>query len=114
MSELESRAFRARFEPRLYEELREVSKLRRSSINQFVIAAVRAHLRQVRGELIAEYSGTLEKLQEYRRRDPDFEHAMAAFVEAELAGEDPAEGRVVESVAPLSSAEERLDDIFED
>ena len=44
---------------------------------------------------------TLEDLRAHRKRDPNFERAIAEFVEAEITAEDdPAEGRVVTQAAP--------------
>lgn len=109
------RAFKARFEPELYEELQTVSELSRSSINHIVNAAVRLHLQQSRAALIAEYQEALARLQEYSRRDPDFEQAILGLVDAEAkAEEDPAEGRVVDaSGSKRSESKHRLEDIFD-
>ena len=39
---------------------------------------------------------SLSKLRAYRKKDPGFKRAMAAFVEAEATVKDPLEGEVVE------------------
>ena len=39
---------------------------------------------------------SLARLKAYRKRDPGFREAIAAFVEAEATFEDPVEGRVTE------------------
>jgi hypothetical protein len=50
----------------------------------------------------ADLETTLGRLREYRGADPGFESAIAEFVqaEAELAGEDPAEGGAAPAVGP--------------
>lgn len=114
MSARPLRAFKARFDPELYEEIQTVSKLQRSSINQFVTTAVKIHLRESRNELITQYRSNLEKLVEYASKDPDFEAALTAFAAAETEFEDPLEGQAVESPrAEPSPADRQLEDIFE-
>jgi len=43
---------------------------------------------------------TLEDLRAHRKRDPNFERAIAEFVDAEVTQDDPAEGRVVRRPDP--------------
>lgn len=44
---------------------------------------------------------TLEALRAYRKNDPNFERAIADYVEAEASlKDDPAEGRRVEDIGP--------------
>jgi hypothetical protein len=52
------------------------------------------------GEAQGDLELTLEDLRAYRKRDPDFERAIAEFIEAEATEDDPAEGRVVTQAAP--------------
>jgi hypothetical protein len=52
---------------------------------------------------------TLDRLREYRKRDPEFKRAMAACAEAEaVLGDDPLDGEIGEFVdghfEPLSSS----------
>ena len=105
------RAFKARFDPELYEELQTVAELTRCSINQFVNNAVRAHLKQTRGALVGEYEQVLERLRAYSLRDPDFEHAIDAVVEAEVSIDDPVEGTAFRD-SSSESAERRLEAIL--
>jgi len=44
----------------------------------------------------ASLEASLSALQKYRKRDPGFERAIAAFVDAEVRHEDPLEGKPVE------------------
>lgn len=106
--------FTTRFQSELYEELQALTKLRRTSINQFVVTAVQNHLRATRHDLLRQYTKTVERLKGYAENDPDFEQAIAVFADAEAAVEDPLEGKVVDPrQSALSPAEQSLEDILD-
>ncbi len=76
--------------------LKSLSKVEGRPINQLLIEAIRSYLgQQGRRERILE--ANLKTLREYRRKDPSFRRAIAAFVEAEASQKDPLEGEPVES-----------------
>lgn len=75
--------------------LEHLSKLEGRPINQLVNEAIRAYLRQ-RGRTERSLEANLEGLRAYRKKDPGFRRAIAAFVEAEASLEDPLEGEIVE------------------
>ena len=73
--------------------LRRLSKVEGRPINQLVIEAIRSYLGQKNRSLEAH----LKALRKYRRKDPKFRRAIAAFVETEVSQKDPLEGEPVES-----------------
>jgi hypothetical protein len=49
--------------------------------------------RKTREAVALDFEATLESLRAYRKSDPDFEHAIADYIDAEASlKEDPAEG----------------------
>ena len=93
-----------RIEPVLKEGLSKLSRLERRSLNQLANQAIKEFVARRMVEVEDDLESTLEDLRAYRKRDPDFEHAVAQFVEAEVtAKDDPAEGRVVRQVGPTES-----------
>jgi hypothetical protein len=97
-----------RIEPVIRECLSRLSRLEHSSLNELVNRAIREFVQKRMPEVEADLESTLEDLRAsledlraYRKRDPNFERAIAKFVEAEVttkAKDDPAEGRVVSRV----------------
>jgi predicted transcriptional regulator len=78
------------------ERLSKLSKLTHASANQLVNEAIKEFLARRSLEVENELESTLEELRAYRKSDPDFERAIAEFVEAEMTVKhDPAEGRVI-------------------
>jgi hypothetical protein len=75
--------------------LEHLSKLDGRPINQLLNEAIKIYLSQ-QSPNEARLQASLSALQEYRKRDPGFEHAIAAFVDAEAGLEDPIEGEPVE------------------
>jgi predicted transcriptional regulator len=75
--------------------LESLSKVEGRPVNQLLNEAVKGYLRQ-KGRKEADLEANLAALRVYRQRDPGFEHAIAAFVEAEATLEDPLEGTVLE------------------
>jgi predicted transcriptional regulator len=75
--------------------LESLSKVEGRPINQLVNEAIKSYLsRPGRNERSLEAS--LKGLKAYRKRDPGFERAISAFVEAEASVEDPLEGEPIE------------------
>ena len=88
-----------RIDPVVKVGLSKSSKLMHVSLNHLANEAIRAFVARRTLEVENELESTLEDLRAYRKSDPDFERAIAAFVEAEMtAKHDPAEGRVVTKV----------------
>jgi predicted transcriptional regulator len=75
--------------------LESLSKVEGRPVNQLLNEAVKGYLR-LKGRKEADLEANLAALRAYRKRDPGLEHAIAAWVEAEAAMEDPLEGTVVE------------------
>jgi predicted transcriptional regulator len=93
-----------RIEPVLKEGLAKLSRLEHRSLNQLANQAIKEFVAKRVVEAEEDLEATLEDLRAYRKRDPDFERAIAAVVEAEVAmKDDPAEGRVVTQVGPAES-----------
>lgn len=76
--------------------LKSLSKVEGRPINQLLIEAIRSYLGQ-KGRREHTLEANLTTLREYRRKDPGFKRAIAAFVEAEASQKDPLEGKPVES-----------------
>lgn len=75
--------------------LENLSKVEGRPVNQLLNEAVKGYLNQ-KGQKEAGLEANLAALRAYRKRDPGFEHAIAAFVESEATFKDPIEGTVVE------------------
>jgi hypothetical protein len=76
--------------------LKSLSKVEGRPINQLLIEAIRSYLGQ-KGRRERTLETNLKTLREYRRKDPRFKRAIAAFVESEASQKDPLEGEPVES-----------------
>jgi predicted transcriptional regulator len=93
-----------RIDPVLKEGLSKLSRLEQRSLNQLANQAIREFVARRVVEVEDDLKSTLEDLRAYRERDPNFERAIAEFVEAEVtAKDDPAEGRVVTQVGPAEA-----------
>jgi predicted transcriptional regulator len=75
--------------------LQNLSKVERRPVNQLLNEAIKIYLRR-RGRKERDLEASLGGLRAYRRQDPGFRRAIAAFVEAEASIEDPIEGEPVE------------------
>lgn len=85
-----------RIDPVVKEGLSKLSKLKHQSLNQLANEAIKEFVARRTLEVVDELESTLEDLRAYRKSDPNFERAIAAFAEAEITVKhDPAEGRVV-------------------
>jgi predicted transcriptional regulator len=86
-------AFTLRLESDERIALESLSKIEGRPINQILNDAIKSYLSR-RGEKERLLQASLERLREYRQRDPNFEQAIDAFVEAEMTIKDPLEGTV--------------------
>jgi hypothetical protein len=75
--------------------LEELSKVDGRPIHQLLDEAIKNYLRQ-RGQDGRTLESTLEALREYRTRDPEFQHAIDAFVAGEAGLPDPVEGEPID------------------
>jgi hypothetical protein len=75
--------------------LEHMSKVEGRPINQLLNEAIKLYLSR-QGHKERKLEANLAKLRAYRKKDPGFKKAMAAFVEAEATLEDPVEGKLVE------------------
>ena len=75
--------------------LEHLSEVEGRPVNQLLNEAIKIYLSQ-HGSKEASLEANLSALQKYRKRDPGFEGAIAAFVDAEAGIEDPLEGKPVD------------------
>ena len=88
-----------RIDPVVKAGLYKLSKLKHESLNQLANEAFKEFVARRTLEVEDELESTLEDLRAYRKSDPNFERAIAEFVEAEMTVKhDPAEGRVVTEI----------------
>jgi hypothetical protein len=88
-------AFTLRIEAEERNALKSLSKIEGRPINQLLIEAIQIYLGQ-RGRRERTLEANLKDLKDYRKKDPGFRRAIAAFVEAEASGSDPLEGEPFE------------------
>lgn len=79
-----------------------LGKVLKKPLNRLVNEAVRGFIEKRSAEVEADLEKTLRRLKAYRKLDPNFESAIAKFVDAEatLTGEDPVEGRQQPTAGP--------------
>jgi hypothetical protein len=75
--------------------LEHLSEIEGRPMNQLLNEAIKIYLSQ-QGPKEVSLEANLSALQKYRKRDPGFEGAIAAFVDAEAHLEDPLEGEPVD------------------
>jgi hypothetical protein len=93
-----------RIDPVVKEGLSKLSRLEHRSLNQLANQAIREFVARRVADVEEDLESTLEDLRAYRRRDPDFERAIAGVVDAEVtAKNDPADGHVVTRVGPTEA-----------
>lgn len=106
------RATTYRIDPVVQAGLSTLSKILGRTQNQLVNEAVRDFVARRTREVEMDLEATLEALRAYRRSDPDFERAIADYVDAEASlKEDPAEGQRAEDVGP---AQKRVLELLND
>jgi hypothetical protein len=74
--------------------LENLSKVEGRPVNQLLNEAIKSYLSQ-QGQKERGLEANLTALREYRRKDPGFQRAIDAFVEAEASLEDPLEGEPI-------------------
>jgi len=75
--------------------LQDLSKVEGRPINQLLNEAIKVYLSRMRRKE-RDLEANLASLRAYRKQDPGFRRAIAAFVEAEASLEDPLEGEPIE------------------
>jgi predicted transcriptional regulator len=88
-------AFTLRIDAEERNALKHLSKIEGRPINQLLVEAIKSYLGQ-KGQRERSLEASLANLKEYRRKDPGFRKAIAAFVEAEATVQDPLEGEPIE------------------
>jgi predicted transcriptional regulator len=87
--------------------LENLSKLERRPINQLLNEAIKSYLLR-RGQKERSLEANLAGLRAYRKQDPGFQRAIAAFVEAEATLEDPLEGELIEGQIEGQTADDTV------
>jgi predicted transcriptional regulator len=104
------RATTYRIDPIVQSGLSTLSKVLGRPQNQLVNEAVRDFVARRSREVEIDLEATLEALRAYRKSDPNFERAIADYVDAEASlKEDPAEGQRAEDIGP---AQKRVLDLL--
>jgi hypothetical protein len=86
--------FTLRIDPEERAALESLSKIEGRPINQLLNEAIKSYLSR-RGRKERSLEANLVRLRAYRKKDPGFRRAIAAFVEAEASFEDPLEGEPI-------------------
>jgi predicted transcriptional regulator len=98
------RATTYRIDPNVQAGLSTLSKLLGRPLNQLVNEAVRDFVARRTREVEMDLEATLDALRAYRKSDPDFERALADYVDAEASLKpDPAEGQRALDPGPAQS-----------
>ena len=105
------KAFQVRLDPRLHEQLDFFSTMTGASMNRLVADALELYLQNLAVELDADLSDTLRRVRAYADSESNVARDVDAFVEAELALEDPAEGSI-EGPRQTSAVSRRLGSIL--
>jgi predicted transcriptional regulator len=93
-----------RIDPFVQAGLSTLSKILGRPQNQLVNEAVRDFVARRSKEVEADLEATLESLRAYRKSDPNFERAIADYVDAEASlQEDPAEGQRAVDIGPAQA-----------
>ena len=105
---MQAKATTFRIDPVVKAQLSKLSGLLNKSLNQLANEAIRDFVAVRSLEVETDLEATLEDLRAYRKRDPNFRHAINDLITAEAAlasEDDPAEGQVVSDTAlPASMA----------
>ena len=75
--------------------LQNLSQVEGRPINQLLNEAIKSYLSR-QGKKERSLETHLASLRAYRKRDPGFRRAIAAFIEAETTFDDPVEGKPIE------------------
>ena len=90
--------------------LENLSQLEGRPVNQLLNEAIKSYLGR-RGQKERGLEANLAALRAYRKRDPGFQQAIAAFVEAEATLDDPVEGRI-EKPEPAGPVQSRIRELM--
>lgn len=82
--------------------MKNLSKVEGRPINQLLNEAIKAYLR-LKGRRERSLEATLKSLEGYRKKDPEYKRAIAAFVDAEASVKDPLEGEPFEENEPSAA-----------
>ena len=110
-------AFTLRMDTQERNALKHLSKIEGRPMNQLLNEAIKGFLRQ-KGRKERSLEASLEGLDAYRKQDPGFKRAIAAFVEAEASMKDPLEGEPVEeadlgnSVKPAGPVQSKVREVL--
>ncbi len=110
-------AFTLRIDAEERAALENLSRIERRPINQLLNEAVRGFLLRRRPKERS-LEASLERLHAYRQRDPQFQKARKAFVEAEATLSDPLEGEPIEGhlvdgqVEPIGPTQSKIREIL--
>ena len=88
-------AFTLRIDAEERNALKNLSKVEGRPINQLLNEAIKAYLR-LKGRRERSLEANLKSLEAYRKKDPGYKRAIAAFVDAEASVKDPLEGEPFE------------------
>jgi hypothetical protein len=79
-----------------------LGEVRKVPLNRLVNEAIDAYLDAHAASIEADLEETLRRVRAYRKSDPEFEAAIGKFAEAEaeLAAEDPVEGKTTRAQGP--------------
>lgn len=102
------KAFTLRIDEETHGALANLSRILHRPMNQLVQEALAAYLDHRSREVERDLEARLASLRACRRRDPDFEDAIAAFAEAEARFDDPIEGEPLETAGPIRQEIRRL------
>lgn len=97
-----------RFDPDVQAALDHLSKVLNRPKNRLINEAVKLYVWQRSQEMERELAATMEALRAYRKKDPNFEEAIANFVSAEAEFADPVEGHPASSRGPVRSEIQHL------
>lgn len=98
------KATTVRLEPALITGLSLLQRILKKPMNRMVNEAVRHYVERQSSEVETDLQKVLERVQAYRRSDPNYKKLWAQFVDAEAryGKDDPVEGHI-ESAGPVRS-----------
>jgi predicted DNA-binding protein len=94
-----------RLDPQLQEGLALLSQVLKKPMNRLVNEAVEDFLQKRSAEIESDLEQILKRIRAYREKDPNFDAAIAAFVDAEASSgaKDPAEGHTQRNAGPAQT-----------
>jgi predicted transcriptional regulator len=96
-------AFTLRIDAEERNALKNLSKIEGRPINQLLNEAIKSYLRR-KTQRERGLEATLKNLEAYRKKDPEYKKAIAAFAAAEASIKDPLEGVPFDENGPESSS----------